>query len=63
MNTRNKRSSAILLLIPFRFRYPTPDGTLVQEDRQHSALAYAGIAAQTPVAGGTAKYLLLMGVG
>lgn len=45
MDTRNKRSSAINLTIPWRGMYPAPDGTVAQVDRQVVALMYAGISA------------------
>lgn len=48
MNTRNKRSSAIQLPLPWRGMLPAPDGTVGQPDRQHVPFMYAGIAAGAP---------------
>jgi hypothetical protein len=45
IDTRNKRSSAIHVSLPWRGQEPAPDGALSQADRQHTGLHYAGIAA------------------
>lgn len=45
MDTRNKRSSSIHMMLPWRGQYPAPDGAIGQADRQHIALMYAGISA------------------
>ena len=44
LDTRDKRSSAILLTLPFRAQLPSP-GTLDQGDRQQVAGLYRGILA------------------
>lgn len=48
MDTRNKRSSAIMLTLPWRGQYPEPDGALSQLDWQQVANLYAGILAASP---------------
>lgn len=45
IDTRNKRSSAVHVSIPFRCLYPAGDGSIDQGDRQHVALMYSGILA------------------
>lgn len=49
VDTRNKRSSAIQTMIPWRGMLPVPDGTVGQADRQHVAYIYAGISASGAV--------------
>jgi hypothetical protein len=44
MDTRNKRSSAIGVGLPWRGQLPAPDGTIDELDRAHVAFLYAGIA-------------------
>ena len=48
LDTRDKRSSAIMVSLPWRGLFPLPDGTVNQGDRQQCACMYRGIAAQTP---------------
>lgn len=48
VDTRNKRSSAIQVSLPWRSMLPAPDGAIDQADRQHTALLYAGILATSP---------------
>lgn len=50
IDTRNKRSSAIQPMLPWRGYFPAPDSTVDQSDRQHTALLYSGIAADAPAA-------------
>lgn len=51
VDTRDKRSSAIGVSLPWRGMYPLADGAAFnQEDRQHVAFAYRGILAGEPVA-------------
>lgn len=57
MDTRNKRSSALLIGLPFRGLYPAPDGAVGEEDRPHVALMYAGLAAGEPPAPPTGRRL------
>ena len=45
LDTANKRSSAIFVGIPFRGKYPFPDGTIDAGDRQHAAGYYRGVVA------------------
>lgn len=45
VDTRDKRSSAIHLGLPWRGMLPLPDGALSQADRQHVAWLYGGILA------------------
>ena len=45
IDTRNKRASAIAILLPWRWMLPAPDGTITSSDRQQVAGIYAGIAA------------------
>lgn len=52
MDTRDKRSSAVLHSLPWRGMFPAPDGSLNQADRQHTCNMYRGIAA---AAGSTAN--------
>lgn len=47
LDTRNKRSSAIGVSLPWRNMLPDPDGTTTQADRQAVAYLYAGILAAT----------------
>lgn len=49
IDTRNKRSSAINILMPWRAQLPAPDGTISQGDRQQVAFCYAGILAAAPL--------------
>lgn len=42
MDTRNKRSSAILVGMPWRCEFPDPDSTVGDGDRAHVAFYYAG---------------------
>jgi len=54
VDTRDKRSSALLVSLPWRGLLPLPDGALNQGDRQHVGLMYRGIpaaAAAAPAAG------------
>jgi hypothetical protein len=44
VDTRNKRASAINLMLPWRGQLPAPDGTIDELDRAHVAFLYAGIA-------------------
>jgi hypothetical protein len=46
MDTRNKRSSAIGVGLPWRGMLPAPDGAIDAQDRLHVAWLYAGIAAE-----------------
>ncbi len=48
LDTREKRDSAVALTLPWRNRYPLPDGLIDQGDRQHISLIYAGILAGAP---------------
>lgn len=48
MDTRDKRSSAILHSLPWRGLFPLPDGAVNQADRQHTCNMYRGIAAGAP---------------
>lgn len=48
VDTRDKRSSAIFPAIPWRNRYPDPDGTIDADDRTHADLHYEGIAISAP---------------
>ena len=50
MDTRSKRSSAVLHGLPWRGQYPAPDSTIAQADRQHIAWLYAGVLAADPTA-------------
>jgi hypothetical protein len=60
VDTRDKRSSAIMVGLPFRGQLPAPDaGAEDQGDRQHVALMYRGILASAPPVGGAAKKRLL----
>lgn len=44
LDTRDKRDSAIHLGLPWRMRFPVPDGSLAAgADRAHLALLYRGI--------------------
>lgn len=43
IDSRDKRSSAIHVGLPWRGMYPLPDGTIGQEDRQHAATFYRGV--------------------
>jgi len=45
MDTRDKRSSAIHVSLPWRGFFPAPDGALNQGDWQHICLMYRGIEA------------------
>jgi hypothetical protein len=49
MDTRSKRSSALLLRLPFKRSLPLADGTIDQADRQATARGYAGILAAAPI--------------
>lgn len=52
LDTRDKRDSAIGLGLPWRMRFPVPDGDLSPiGDRQHLALLYRGIETAVPPAG------------
>ena len=60
IDTRQKRHSCLAQRfgrLPFgrRFLAPIPDGTIDQGDRQHTGVAYAGLAASSPQVG---AYLL-----
>lgn len=46
IDTRDKRSSAIQVGLPWRGFFPAPDGALNQADRQHTCLVYRGILAE-----------------
>lgn len=50
MDTRDKRSSALFLTLPWRNQYPVADSAITQADRQHAARLYAGILAGPPSA-------------
>lgn len=45
LDTREKRSSAISVGLPWRGRLHAPDGAVNQADRQQAGLMYAGILA------------------
>ena len=45
LDTRDKRSSGILISLPFRGRLPNVDSSVDQPDRQHVPFMYSGIAA------------------
>jgi hypothetical protein len=47
IDTRDKRDSAIHVGLPWRMRFPVPDGSLPGADRQHAAFLYRGIAVST----------------
>lgn len=49
MDTRNKRSSAILVGMPWRCELPEPDGTVGEGDRAQVAFYYAGFSSVTTV--------------
>jgi hypothetical protein len=61
LNSRDKRSSAVDLTLPWRATEPVADGALNQGDRQHTGLMYRGIAAAspTPVAAVAAGFWLM----
>lgn len=48
LDTRNKRSSAINVSIPWRGQLPDPNGSINQADRQQVGLHYSGILAASP---------------
>jgi hypothetical protein len=54
IDSRDKRSSAIMPNLPWRNMLPAPDGSWNQADRQHVALMYRGI-----LAGGAAAAVTL----
>ena len=45
IDTRNKRSSAIMCGMPFRGQYPAPDGSISAEDRSHIGYMFAFLSA------------------
>jgi len=45
IDTRDKRASALDLALPWRARWPNPDGSVNQGDRQQIASYYRGISA------------------
>lgn len=45
IDTRDKRSGALLVYVPWRGLLPLADGAIGQADRQQVALAYPGILA------------------
>lgn len=45
LDTADKRDSAIHVSLPWRMRFPVPDGSLAAPDRLHVGLLYRGIAA------------------
>lgn len=47
MDTASKRSSALRAGRSWVLAFPVPDGTISQGDRQHVALAYSGILAES----------------
>ena len=49
LDTRDKRSSAIGLTLPWRGMLPLPDATFNQADRQHIVWLYRGILASSVV--------------
>ncbi len=49
IDTREKRSSAVHVMLPWRGMLPLPDGTISDADRQHVALLYSGIAVSAAV--------------
>lgn len=51
IDTRDKRSSAIHVGLPWRCQYPVADGTIGQADRQHTAWLYSGVLAEEPETG------------
>lgn len=65
LDTRDKRSSGILISLPFRGRLPHIDSSVDQPDRQHVPFMYSGIvagAAEAPT-GPPVGTLTMMGVG
>ena len=50
IDSRDKRSSALLLTLPWRGQYPVADSTISQADRQHANGVYRGILADPPSA-------------
>lgn len=54
LDTANKRESAVYIMSPWRTLLQFPTGTVVQGNRQASALAYSGI-----LASGGASYTRL----
>ena len=58
IDSRDKRSSAIDVGIPFRRKYPVADSAINAADRQHSADMYRGIlAGGAPVAPSGGDYV------
>ena len=61
IDTRDKRSSAVLVALPWRGQLPTPDGAALNEgDRQQAGLMYRGISSGTgaaPASGG--EYIVI----
>jgi hypothetical protein len=53
IDTRDKRSSAIDVSLPWRNKLPLPDSTVDQSDRQHAMFYYSGILAAAPTGGDT----------
>lgn len=52
LDTADKRSSAVNIGSPWRGLLPFPSGSIDQQDRQHIAYMYRGIAADAPSGGG-----------
>ena len=66
IDTADKRSSALMVSLPWRGRLPQPDGAAFSVgDRQHVGLMYSGISAGAalPEDPQTACFLPLLGVG
>lgn len=61
LDTRDKRDSAIHIGLPWRARFPVPDGSINAGDRLHFARLYRGIAAATPTVAEALTFPLLHG--
>ncbi len=62
IDTRDKRSSAVHVSLPWRGELPAPDGSLNQGDRQQAAQQYRGINAAPPAATKPYYYQMFLGV-
>ncbi|HEV8655645.1 MAG TPA: hypothetical protein VGR85_09060 [Candidatus Limnocylindria bacterium] len=60
IDTRNKRSSAVFVTMPWRAQLPAPDGAIGQGDRQAVAFMYSGILATA--AGGATLIAQVRGI-
>ena len=58
LDTKQKRSSAIGINLPFVVLFPDPDGAVSQADRQDVGYSYAGILAAGAVIGQISRILL-----